>query len=245
MSDNWTCFVADINESPCAVAVNLGIAQSAPLADRPKRGRLLIQMRRPNSDGLFGADEYDALIALEDALIAALDPRLTTYVGRLATRGTLHLFAYAKNDESFLAPARRVMQSHAGYEFVVGVDDDPDWCFFSEMLCPSPEDQQRAANQRVCAALAQNGDTLRKRREINHYAYFESAAGRDAFAGLLPGLGYAIDGTSDDNDAPEAFGVAFSNVASPIEIDDETIVLSRLATDNGGDYDGWETQIQR
>jgi hypothetical protein len=104
---------------------------------------------------------------------------------------------------------------------------------------PSDRDKQ------ILRVLRQHGDTLSKPREIMHWAYFPSDEARRQFAKSCAKAGFAIRGMNDDARMPNRFSVQFSHTDVPNEdaVDLFRSLLTRLADECGGAYDGWETKI--
>ena len=102
-----------------------------------------------------------------------------------------------------------------------------------------PSTAMKSENDHVRAALSTHGDNGTKVREVNHYAYFKSAAPASEFTTWVRARGY------DARPAAAKDGVVFTNhreVAS-VAFDDEVEVLKLEVTRLGGEYDGWECAL--
>ncbi|HTT96413.1 MAG TPA: ribonuclease E inhibitor RraB [Rhizomicrobium sp.] len=104
---------------------------------------------------------------------------------------------------------------------------------------PSDQDKQ------ILGVLRQHGDTLTKPREIMHWAYFPSDEARTRFAESCAKAGFAIRGMNDGARMPNRFSVQFSHTDVPNEnaVDLFRSLLTKLAAESGGEYDGWQTKI--
>lgn len=100
-------------------------------------------------------------------------------------------------------------------------------------------------NEEVRRYLAKQGDHSRTPRLLQHYAYFPSADAEKAYASFLKSKAYQIERESSDSLGDNPWGVIFTKVQAPIDIDDETGNLELKATRLGGEYDGWETEVIR
>ncbi|MDQ0319028.1 hypothetical protein QO002_001166 [Pararhizobium capsulatum DSM 1112] len=102
-----------------------------------------------------------------------------------------------------------------------------------------------AKNEEVRLDLRKQGDDGRTPRLLQHYAYFPSADAEKAYADFLISKAYQIERESGDSPGDNPWGVIFTKVQAPIDIDDETANLGLKANSLGGEYDGWETDLIR
>jgi len=95
-------------------------------------------------------------------------------------------------------------------------------------------------------ALRQHGDTLSKPREIAHWVNFSSHEGRARFIEQCTKAGFEVRGTNDDARDPMKFSLRIAHIDIPSESAVElfTSLLNEMAAGCGGEYDGWETQVQ-
>jgi hypothetical protein len=102
------------------------------------------------------------------------------------------------------------------------------------------------ADKGTLSALRQHGDTLSKSREIMHWAYFPSDEARTRFTEKCANAGFEIRGMNDGAPGPMTFSVSFSHIDVPNEPAVKLFrsLLTKMATECDGDYDGWETQVK-
>jgi regulator of RNase E activity RraB len=91
------------------------------------------------------------------------------------------------------------------------------------------------------------GDPLTAKREIAHWAYFPDPGARDEFVLSTAKLGFALREKFEPDDVQSQFGacVVRNDLASWSEINEVTLELFDLATALGGDYDGWESPVEK
>jgi hypothetical protein len=117
------------------------------------------------------------------------------------------------------------------------------------VLYPSPEEHQRIKNRHVIEAIERHGDSLKKPRPVRHWAYFKSPQDRNQFIARAANAGFNVTDLpeSDDSAAENPYGVTLERI-DPVDwdsINEATLELFRLARDVNGDYDGWETSIEK
>jgi hypothetical protein len=225
------------------------LEQRAPIADRDHVIELRVVMNEPRPDGLSSAEEFETLVAVEKALTAEIERAGNTlYVGRVTHAGVRDFHYYTAAPEVAEAALRRAMAAFPAYEFELGAEPDPDWEVYRNYLLPSARDRQRMANRQVLAALKDNGDQLSAPREIDHWAYFASAEARDAFLKRTALLGYTAREALSPADIPgnEKFGARIFRIDAPDDdFDEVTLELFELAAELGGEYDGWESPVEK
>lgn len=104
---------------------------------------------------------------------------------------------------------------------------------------------QIAASRALCERLEARGDARTMVREIDHWAYFPSAANRCYFIETSLAAGLRLRGTSEPMGPWESYGaqVFHLDVPSDEAMEQVTLLLYDLADAAGGDYDGWETRV--
>jgi hypothetical protein len=111
--------------------------------------RISVALTQPAENGMSTDEEFDALVVLEDELVARLHGENATYVGRLTTRGSRIFYLYAADADLFTRNASAAMQRHPAYQPQIGGQPDPDWSTYFDFLYPSPDAYQRIRNRRL------------------------------------------------------------------------------------------------
>ena len=70
MSDEWDFFALRVDDAPASIFVDLGIAKEAPIRTFSRMAYLRVLMRNPRADGLSSQEEFNDLIAIEDAVVS-------------------------------------------------------------------------------------------------------------------------------------------------------------------------------
>jgi hypothetical protein len=244
---HWEFYFTKIDGDLGSIFFNEGIAERAPVADHAALIYLRLFMRNPRPDGLSSNEEFDALTCVEEALEEALGGIDAIYVGRATYAGRRDFFFYATDGDRTVEAAATVMKQFPDYEIELGGWDEPDWKTYRDYLSPGAHDRQRIENRKVCELLEREGDPLTVRREIAHWAYFPNAAARDEFIQSTTQLGYTLRLKQEPDEAQNSFGACIvrDDHASWNEINEVTLELFDIATALGGDYDGWESPVEK
>jgi regulator of RNase E activity RraB len=247
MTDDWDFYFLQVDDQPASIYVDLGARAAAPVAGLPHMAYVRLRMRDPRDDGLSSREEFDTLVAIEDALSAALVGAGTGYVGRCTTNGCRDFFYYVADPGDWPARVAACLQAFPAYEHEAGTQPDPDWSTYLSYLHPSDADSQTIQNRRVCEALQSQGDTLSVAREIDHWAYFPAEADRDAFVAEALALGFQLRQSHPPEEPGDAWcaQVWRADIPAADAIDGITLPLFELAELHGGDYDGWESVVVR
>ncbi|TWT38639.1 DUF695 domain-containing protein [Blastopirellula retiformator] len=248
MSDDWASYLVQIEDKPAAVLVDLGLASFAPIADLGQLVMLRLQIQQPTEDGLPGDDEFNRLCEIEDALDVAIgEVGDAASVGRITVAGCRDFFVYAADGAAVEAGMKQAMAAYPEYEFRSGVREDSDWSSYFEFLYPDPAEMKMIQNGRVLASLAEAGDDFDIEREVNHWIYFTSADGRAKFVEAAQAEGFEVAEQKEDAEGEAPFSVLLSHVTAVDygTINGAVLTLFAMAAEQGGEYDGWETSVQR
>lgn len=245
MSDAWEIYYTNVDDAPAAVLFDMGICSTVPDPDRPILLWMWLQLKSPTEDGFSTEEEEDKLTEIEDAFIDAVE--LTTqglFVGRVTTAGQRQFYWYARSAEGFEDSIEEAMQAFDDYEYETGVQEDPDWQQYTDVLYPEPENMHQIHSRHMIDELEEKGDDLTLTRPVDHEASFVSNEGRAGFIKAAEKLGFGNFETAED-DQPEdglAFAVRFqkSHAVDWETIDQVTFDLFEIADEHEGAYDGWE-----
>jgi regulator of RNase E activity RraB len=144
-----------------------------------------------------------------------------------------------------------VMDPFPEYEFEVGSRPDSDWNTYREFLHPSRRIYQTILNRRVLDSLAKHGDRHDIEREVTHWIYFQSPEERGRYLSNAVAKGYKVGRTvvaqGDDAKGERRFGLTLSRCHAVDfgTINDMVLELFDLAEECAGDYDGWETSVEK
>ena len=245
MTDDWDFYFLRVDDKPASIYVDLGAHRSAPNPKLPHMAYVRLHMREPRDDGLSSQGEFDALVAVEDALKATLVDADTDYVGRCTTNFCRDFFFYVSHPEAWPMRIAACMRSFSGYQYEVDTREEPDWSSYLSYLYPSDADRQTIQNRRVCEALERHGDKLSDAREIDHWAYFADPQSLNAYVAEAQDLGFKVRVVSapDEMRNNHCAQLWRSDIPAFHTIDDVTLPLFDLAAKHGGEYDGWESIV--
>ena len=244
MSDEWDFYFARVNDAVSSIFVDLGIRPDAPIEKRPWLLWVWLEMQSARTDGLSSNEEaptlHDIGAALDSIISATCGAQL---VGRITGAGRREFYFYAAEPGELDAATASAMQRFDTYKYETGSSFQPDWDQYIKLLYPSESNLERMQNRRLLEALAEQGDVHEVPRKVDHWLYFADEAARTLCRDTLIAIEFSVaDETmsEESGDAlPYVLVVSRVDAVDSHTINGITLELARLASENGGSYDGW------
>lgn len=242
---SWDVYFKQLDGSTASILLDLQYRDPPPPSSADTRYRVRVTMLDPTEHGLGSTPESAALEPIEDAIAERAQALGLVHVAHVKHNGI--------NDIAFYGPTGKLDALRAiaeaaplgGRRVEVSAEADPGWRYYKDTLVPDPERWQWMGDRRVVDTLREHGDLLVTPRRVDHWAYFSTPMARQRFVDGAVLEGFELDATTDDNDLPRVFGAQVFRT-DPVELEAIHAVVMKLvalAERNGGDYDGWETEI--
>ena len=248
MSDEWDFYFSTLDGRPASTFLDLGLAEAVPLERLPEATWLSIRLRAPRADGLSSREEYLDLVRVEDELTrtVSLHSERLVYTGRSTSAGQRNFLFYSDNGAWAESVLSSTLVAFPDYEHTANSQGDADWSAYFQILHPSQRQVQLMRNRQVIEQLEELGDRSEVVREVTHWLYFEFPEQRDDLCAEVLARGYRELDRGDDGEAPRPFSLQLGHdiAAEASSIDRATLELYDLAESAGGEYDGWETQVE-
>ncbi len=244
MSDEWDFYFARVNDAVSSIFVDLGIRPDVPIEKRPWLLWVWVEMQSARPDGLSSNEEAPKLHEIGETLDAMISATCgAQLVGRITGTGRREYYFYAAEPGELDTATANAMQRFDTYKYETGSSFQPDWDQYVNLLYPSESNLERMQNRRLLEALAEQGDVHEVPRKVDHWLYFADEAARAICRDTLMAIEFAVDdeSRSDEPGDPLPYVLVVSRV-DPVDshtINGITIELARLASENGGSYDGW------
>ena len=247
---DWAFYFTNVDDKLSSIATDLNLARVAPIKGQESVVYVSIKMQDPKEDGLSSNEEADKLWEIEDKIIAEFDKHklVYTFAGRLTSNGSRDLYFFGEDTILMEKHISSSMASFPSYEFDFGHKPDNEWSGYFDFLYPLPRQMQAIQNRRVLEQLTNGGDDLTKEREVFHWIYFKTKKELNQFEIFTKNQGFK---TLKKGKAANADKYGFVIQVSRIdkvgynEIDTYTLELWERAKALNGDYDGWETSIEK
>lgn len=247
--EEWEFYFSNVNGKLGSLFVDLGLHKVAPMVDKPNVVWVSIKMNNPREDGLSSQEESELLNKIEDALVDKITSKHNSiYVGRLTSAGDRDLYFYFGDTTLYDKTISEVMGTYPKYKFDFGKKEDKEWSGYFDFLYPTPEQFQSIQNRRVIEQLEKGGDKLIKAREVDHWIYFKTEKDRETFVQKISNDGFSIVDKDYDNKLDEMLYKLHIKRVDKVDynsVDEYVLYLWKLANETNGDYDGWETSIEK
>lgn len=247
---DWTFYFSNVNDKLSSIATDLNLINIAPINGQGNVVYVSIKMPNPKENGLSSNEDADELWEIEDAIIKAFDSNKLnyTFAGRLTSNGFRDLYFFGENTILMEKEVSSTMTAFPKYEFDFGHKPDKEWSGYFDFLYPLPRQMQVIQNRRVLEQLEKGGDDLTKAREVFHWIYFKTQNELDQFESFTTSLGFETKNkgkTEQPNEYKFVISISRVDKVGYDEIDEYTLELWEKAQELNGDYDGWETSIEK
>lgn len=247
---NWISYFSNVDDKLSSMATDLNLTTVAPIEGQENVVYISIKMLNPRENGLSSRDEADKLWEIEDEIIAAFDKNKLnyTFAGRLTSDGFRDLYFFGENTILMKKQVSSTMTTFPDYQFDFGHKADKEWSGYFNFLYPNPRQMQAIQNRLVLEQLEKGGDDLTKEREVFHWIYFNSKEDLDQYEYFTKGLGFNTINkgkTEQPNDFGFVISISRIDKVGYNDINNYTLELLQKASDLNGEYDGWETSIEK
>jgi uncharacterized protein (TIGR01619 family) len=244
--EGWNFYFCTVNDVLASIFLDLDLRKQVP---DPSRSELLwewVYFNSPRPDGLSSEAEFDTITAIEKQITRSLEQDFRAILsGRITTAGRREFYYYGAHSVGFKSVVADGLGRFPDYKFDCGIQKDPKWDQYLNVLYPSEEQRQRIENRSLLDVLEQKGDTLTSPRDIFHWIYFRTKNDLDAFWDSIRPLEYRMQSQPDNPNSEFPFGLCIARFQSVKrdDVDEAVVELFRRAKEFHGDYDGWETEI--
>jgi uncharacterized protein (TIGR01619 family) len=247
--EDWDFYFSNVDDIIGSFYIDLGLVKVAPLDDKPNLVWVSVNMKNPREDGLSSNEEFDTLSDIEDRLREfILNKHKSTYVGRLTTDGRRDFYFYMGDTTLYDKTISESMVAFPTYTFDFGIKEDRQWEQYLNFIYPNPRQFQSIQNRRVVDNLEKNGDPLTKARQVDHWIYFKTDGDRTNFLKKIEPLKFDIvssDEKTSFGDFPYKLHISRVDNVDHDSVDNYVLELWEFANECNGDYDGWETSVEK
>ena len=177
--EKWDFYLTNIDDKPGSIMVDLGLISIAPIQDNETLVWVSVKMNNPKENGLSTSGEIETLGQIEESLVAKLNKKHNCiFAGRATTDGNRDFYFYFSDTTLYDKSISEAMVQFPKYNYDFGTKADKDWKSYFDFLYPLPKQLQSIQNRNVVEQLENNGDKLKKPRQVDHWIYFKSEGDR-------------------------------------------------------------------
>lgn len=246
MQETWYSFPARLGEHQGFIACNYSFSE---IADNDKRNLHLVvrlEFKQPDENGLPTQDEFPVLKKIDEQLERAITPCGGIYVGRITVDQHRYFHYYIDFSEDKVMQLIQQVATEADYELQYILEEDSEKDNYWEELYPTIDDWQIIKDLKVLDALTENDDDENINREVLHWAIFEDQDTATAFSDWAEQNKYTLKSMQRDDD-DDTYIVHFTHTGTMVlsDITTHSKTINRKVAELDGEYDGWETSVEK
>lgn len=246
MLDVWYTYPTQMGDHRAFITYNHSYAEIAEKDTRDHLLKVRAKIKNPTPAGMPTNEEFPALSAVDEKLDDSLTEKGAVYIGRITVDGYRYFHFYIDFPEQTASETIDNISKQTHYRLQYHYQKDSAKDGYWKDLYPSSDDWQVIQDLKVLDALKDNGDIPSKPREVLHWAYFPEMKAAEKFGEWAKSNRYKLISIEHTDDRKNV-GVRFSHVGTMVleDITHHTIGLNRKARELKGDYDGWETSVEK
>lgn len=245
MADAWETFPAQMGDHRAFITFNGSYAEIARTDPRTSLFRVRLEFKHPTDRGMPPEDEFPELRNVLKLLSAAVVAEGGVHVGRVTAKGYRHFYFYVGLPEEKVLDIFDVVAAQTPYELAYAYQEDPEKDGYWKYLYPTADDWQVIRDMRVLDALKDKGDISDVARPVSHWAYFADQNNAQQFADWATENRYNVHSVALTDDKKVEVRFTHGGTMELEDITHHTIHINRQVKTLGGDYDGWETSVER
>ncbi|WP_018693387.1 DUF695 domain-containing protein [Algicola sagamiensis] len=244
MADTWHFYPKLMDERQLWISFNESYDDIAESDSRENLLRIEIKLKKPTREGMPTNEEYEKLCALEDIIVDAVCSTNGVFVGRVTYDGRRYYSFYFSCSRSELSSLLHPILDQSGYKARFVMEHDPQKLFYWQMLYPSDDDWQMIRDLLTLDQLNKHGDNKGIARQVFHWVYFTEQEQVDDFSDWLVQECYQFQSVTEQD---EQFCVRFYHIGTMrlSDISSHTLKIARSVGELGGEYDGWESSVEK
>ena len=246
-SERWICFLRFESGPPATVVMDLGARDGIALSEYPECLLAEIELGHVDQHGFPSGEELERHRDLEDTLIQRLAHAASArFAGTVTGQGRRVHCWYCADAAQAQAAAEETLQQFPEAKVHLRQEADPEWEHYRQML-PTAAEYRVYLDDRVLHQLREMGDSLQVPRNVDHWLYFPDQESREQFVQRVEQHGFQVKTQRDDAEHVLPFELVVHHTI-PMEaatVHQATLRLLTLAEKHGGQYDGWETSIEK
>ncbi len=246
---NWDVYIANYDGKPGSVTLDMDLYRNSPDKLFPFILVTGVSYKNCRPDGFPNNDEFDNLYKISDDILAEVKLKTSMKLAGSFTYDCERLeYVYLQDTIGLRAELEKIYsEKYAVYKPYINIQSDPEWEAYLDFLYPSAEIRESMENEKILKQLTEAGDDLSKPRPVAHWIYFTTQNDLDKFATFAKSSGFTIVSSEKISSDTRPFQLQISRIDSVQSdaITELTISLRKKAKELNGEYDGWETSVEK
>ncbi|WP_298894578.1 DUF695 domain-containing protein [uncultured Psychroserpens sp.] len=248
--ENWESYIASYEENkPGSTTVRMDIFDQTPLPEYPYVLVTGITYESKREDGFPEDETFRLLHKIGDELITLINENSEHIcVGSFMFNYERLEYFYLKSSNGIENKLKEFYTSnYPNYDYYINLKEDKNWTYYREFLYPNEEIIEYLGDQSVVETLIEAGDNLSKARRVDHWAYFDDESKMESFKKEIKKLKFKVENSTKIENESKPYVIRFyrTDKVDLNSIYTITSSLRKLAISYDGDYDGWETSVEK
>lgn len=244
-TENFESYIRIANNLKQFIVVDTGLNSIAPVNSKQNVLKMSFQMLNIDDEGLCASEEELAEFGeIEDKMVEKLT-KDEIFVGRITSNGLRDFYFYTK-DKKIEFVFQDILKKYEKFKTKITFEVDENWNKYYKLLYPTDEEFQKIGNRSVIDNLEEGGDKLTLEREVFHWIYFKTEKDQENFIKEVEKLNFSVVSKNKIKDEfPYQLQIKRVDKVDEESVNEYVIQLWKLAPKHNGNYDGWETNIEK
>jgi hypothetical protein len=241
--EHWETYMAEIEHKPASILVDMTPYEQGPNKLLPYLlicGPKYIKLQNNGLPGFDQIPELEKMLDAGDKILTGVTSKIL--LGTFTYNGERLNYYYIKDTaEIAKALGRLYKRKYPEAEYICKMKYDPTWSAYREFLYPSEKNLNWIQNNKIINGLLQQGDSLKKPRDISFIWLFENESDRKKFSDFALSKHYQLQETKYMSKADFHYMLKLSVFSSvtPEAIDQITTELKTETLKYKAQYLGW------
>ncbi len=249
MSDHWEYYPCQIEDKTAFIFYDHGINDIIDNIEVNQFVWIKMNLKTDNGYGLPNDEEFIVLNQIDDDIEEFAQQNSGVYVGRVTVNAVRYFHAYVDLDRCEIENIIKNIIEKYGYMLEYSIEDDPEKLRYWDDLFPTEEDWRVLNDLKVIERLELEGDNCEIPRRVDHWIYFKDSESAEEFQKWAQTKGFGIHSLEcvENNDNDKKFILQIFISERPIieDVTETSINLINKAKELDGEYDGWETAVEK
>lgn len=232
--ENWDFYLTLLDGAPASVRVDLRWMTEPLPVDCTHLHVAFLPMAEPEEHGMGGPVDRDRLEAVEQQVFERVRSAGGVPVGRLRNRGRWQLCAYGTEALEW----QRWLAELGPEGTEIATQPDQHSAYLLSVLLPTPERQLWMLSRRTVDQLENHGDLLHLPRAVHHRFSFGAERPPAEFLAELRGRDFEVEVTPAGARSTRFDSVELEDI-HPLVVE-----MVSLADHHGGEYEGWDCDLE-
>jgi len=245
--DSWNNYLAQFENGPGSVVLNMDIIKRAPMDELPFIVITGVKLNECDENGFPKQSEFKKLYQISDSIINTIGKiSKAELVGTFTYQCERLDYIYVHDSTELRMNIEKTFKTlFPEYATSISIRNDREWSAYKKFLFPNEITFEYMSNKSVIDKLIEQGDNLKEPRQVDHWLYFYNKKDSEIFAKVAKNLSFNVEGIEHIKKANLPYQVHLSRIDN-VDIESITKITIQLrdqAKKYNGEYDGWETFI--